>query len=928
MEYKINGAQPFQVLSDSFSISPSNEGYTLQVSADGVNYSDLFSVASNTTKMCTGMSNGSYYRLNGNESEVVVNWRTECKGSGGGGVGPQGPQGPQGPAGAGDSGQVQTMINESISTFSEELQAGQPIVGMANQLYSPDGVTSDGRFNYRTTAGDEDVATGDAELRVLKGNSDYSNVTVTSDVQTALYRSGDEVTGFTCDATSGEIITYDWEEVTAQNIAGKNAQVCRNKLDNSRTGYPGWFYSNGGDMQWQWNGSTLSPQRSTVVDLGNGWWRPATDDGARAYWDGEWLTIYLTGVSQSTYITAFQDSFIPVEADMGVEVHNPNDILTGEYTYTYDGNDWSPSLPLAISNMQVNGSTYTPQSGDELVITKTISVSGLATSPTPSEFVALGLNSFDYECNGILTSVFEEGRRYIYNDEEEGEYDSWIDTAYTTYSVYAVTGLENGYIVHYEGGSFIRNYNFGGVADTAVWEEGDIDTHIDFSNSELVNGDLVVYPTTAMPYIIFSVPTEDADKICVHPRWSGKMDEGFEEYSESVIDISSLVNEYPLISVGNVRNEIRIKDGVYVENIELEEFSSERVAELDANGKHYGIDYQYDEDYIYIVSSDPGQKEIGENEYTYKDNDFSVEYFTEDGEILAEEIYAETYYVTNLVDKLRRLETYFIHLDDPNASGQEGKTYEYDGRLMKWVEGSGNTAEWLKNISGLTNNEGTGLIYSIIPDGQVLFEFKYQYGSNWRQVVYSNNTLYLLETGGTVVCAVTIGNTFQFTPKDTSSYNIKGVFTNGYIGFRKSSSISFQNVWIGNVNGGHYELLDKANKPYVEVASGIPFWNENGQITRIDRGVGTKNIYFNTSGSPYNAKTTFVYSDSSYGPERMFVPTVGGTQGQTLVSNGANAEPVWESRIKVVKITSADYDALVQAGTTDPNTLYAIDDNV
>ena len=333
MIQKIVGEQPFQVLATNFSISPSQSGnYTLQISADGVNFSDLFTVSQGQTKMVTNVANGSYYRCLNNQDELTINWRTQCndgQGGGGGGVGPQGPQGPQGPAGAGDSGQVQTMINDSISTFSQELQAGQPIVGMANQLYSPDGVTSDGRFNYRTTAGSEDVNTGDAELRVMKGNSDYSNVTVTNDIETALYRSGDEVTGFTCDATSGEIITYDWEQVTAQNIAGKNAQVCRNKLDNSRTGYPGWFYTNGGDMQWQWNGSTLSPQRGTVVDLGNGWWRPLTDDGARAYWDGEWLTIYLTGVSQSTYITAFQDSFIPVEADMGVEVHNPNDILTG-----------------------------------------------------------------------------------------------------------------------------------------------------------------------------------------------------------------------------------------------------------------------------------------------------------------------------------------------------------------------------------------------------------------------------------------------------------------------------------------------------------------------------------------------------------------------------------------------------------------------
>ena len=87
MQFKINGQQPFQILSDSFSISPSLEGYMLQISADGENYSDLFQVSPNTTKMCTGMANGSFYRLSGNNSEVIVNWRTTCKGGEGGGGG-------------------------------------------------------------------------------------------------------------------------------------------------------------------------------------------------------------------------------------------------------------------------------------------------------------------------------------------------------------------------------------------------------------------------------------------------------------------------------------------------------------------------------------------------------------------------------------------------------------------------------------------------------------------------------------------------------------------------------------------------------------------------------------------------------------------------------------------------------------------------
>lgn len=81
MQILINGEDVFQILSDSFSVSPSAEGYVLQISADGTNFSDLFTVAANTTRMVTGVANGSYYKLYGNNSEVTVNWQKTCGGS-------------------------------------------------------------------------------------------------------------------------------------------------------------------------------------------------------------------------------------------------------------------------------------------------------------------------------------------------------------------------------------------------------------------------------------------------------------------------------------------------------------------------------------------------------------------------------------------------------------------------------------------------------------------------------------------------------------------------------------------------------------------------------------------------------------------------------------------------------------------------------
>ena len=86
MIYTINGEQPFQVLAESFSVSPSQSGYDLYLSADGYNYSKFATVASNTTRQFTGMNEGNYYKLVGNTGVVKVNWMKDCGGGGGGAV--------------------------------------------------------------------------------------------------------------------------------------------------------------------------------------------------------------------------------------------------------------------------------------------------------------------------------------------------------------------------------------------------------------------------------------------------------------------------------------------------------------------------------------------------------------------------------------------------------------------------------------------------------------------------------------------------------------------------------------------------------------------------------------------------------------------------------------------------------------------------
>ena len=159
MVYKLNGEQPFQVLSSDFSISPSESGYELYFSADGFNYTSFATVGAGVTRQFTGMNAGNYYKLMGNTGEVSVNWERDCcGGQGGGGV--AGVSSLNGQTGAlttktinGNdilgSGDITISGSGSSVSYSQTLTAGTEIGqitidGSATTIYAPEGGGSQG----------------------------------------------------------------------------------------------------------------------------------------------------------------------------------------------------------------------------------------------------------------------------------------------------------------------------------------------------------------------------------------------------------------------------------------------------------------------------------------------------------------------------------------------------------------------------------------------------------------------------------------------------------------------------------------------------------------------------------------------------------------------------------------------------------------
>ena len=926
MVYKITGEQPFQVLSDSFSISPSEQNYVVQVSADGTNYSDLFAVSSGTTKMCTGMSNGSYYRLKNNQSEVSVNWRTTCKGgeSGGGGsyILPPATTNTLGGVKVGSGLTVQAdgtlsanggadpeAIQEAIDANNTLIEEGEIIAGMARQLYSPDGVVSEGVYAYRTTAGDEDVSSGPARLYKIEANStNYPSVRY--DDAVILVRNGDPVEGFDADIEWGG--TEGWEDftTTAASLTNRTQKMKFTRSTNSGRLYYTIAYgetgANSQQFSFNYNQTGLTTySRTTAITATQ---LEFETDGATGIVDynGTDIVVEITGRTQ-------EDAFIRgCSFDGGADgdvymwggVIIPNDIPIGESSYSYDGS-WSPALPQAIVSMTINDAPYSPENGDEINITRNISAQGNAEYAAPEAFVSVGLNSYSKDEDTPICKTEEDGN---------GGY---------VITLRSVPNLEDGYVV----------FSNADAISSAVIADGN---GTESATTEITEGRLYVAHTTSeQPFI--KVATNDPGSICIHPKWSGYNDETFEDYEENEISLANFAS-YPLLKIGETKNVWDVINNKAIVNIGVMPFSNQAVQELVADGKELGVDFEIDESNIYYILDEAVEYEV-ESEYEYKDNDFGVEYLYDSDGLISIPVKVETHYMTNLVDKLRRMKMEFVHLNDLSSEGEEGITYEYNGRLFKWVNGSGVCGEWIGCMADANNNYNNSnndmlsvFAYSYLPTEQTIICTLNYFNDANAYVVYvpSEGVLKVYNDSGLTSLYKTISKGEINVQGNNRSYNKVWIsWIEGEIQFRIESYAAVRNRFNPSVSTPHYEIAEKDYAHKViwpnEQNDGLPIWNKEGIVIGKRAGYSSKTVYFNTTG--YSNNTTFLTNGTNGGPTRMFVPQVGGTAGQVLTSAGSNAEPTWETMIKAVKITSAAYDALVQAGTTDPNTLYLIDDS-
>lgn len=852
--------------------------------------------------------------------------------------------------------QVQSMISSALTEYSEDIEAGEPIVGLAKNLYSPDGVTNQDTFIMRTTAGEDSVSTGVAYLKQVKGRTiatepvyagvygtfvptDRFTVVFTGDTSTEssttyTYSNGEwdgdvsdfVITGLLLD---GDEFTLTIGEQDYYNLMAAQFDEGTVTYDGSLDDEVGDSYTfyYGSDDEWHLNGiggdivnlsdyginatgATPSPQTMNTIGL----WASARTIASVSY-------NRVTRVNPTISINS--ETY---EAEAGE---------TGTTVFSYDGSDWTPGL--TAYGITVTGDIY---DGDGISVLYTGSIYTPMQDTTPTSFTALGLNSFDKD--NPTTKVID---------------------GVTYYIVKAVGGLADGYVIYGGSGATIT----GGVAAT------DNESAITTTTGATT---LVVNPTTGATYIYFTT-TGSIDDVCVHPQWSGYMNEAYEPYSESTVVLPTKdTNGHTLpalISVGNVGNIMDLENGIFTQYVESIPATEELIQQY-RTGKTWGVDYVFDSNHIYQVLDTPVEIEMEETINAYNENDFSVEYYN--GTSVA--VPTVCYYMTNLVDKLRRdvltksnvvectqaeyntmdhdpdtayiitdaetvdMDSIVTHVDSLPSAATLGQVVEWNGNLFEWTDQTGSWGKWIETTS--SSKKYKNLYYDYIPssmDGQLICSIDPYNGRRYLFLDLANNQIKVYNSNNPSTGTLTKTLTKNGNGEDISASSLFHCWcrwVDNYIYFyanyadNRNLSILYEqgDLCSTSITGSHWQRVggeEFAHNTHTSARFGIPFWNEEGAITDV-YWVGNYDtgIYLNADDVYSSSRRTAQFFGS--GKFNFFAPTAGGTAGQVLRAGGSNTAPTWvdfytnyTAGVHFWKGSQDAYDAL---GTYDANTLYII----
>ena len=338
----------------------------------------------------------------------------------------------------------------------------------------------------------------------------------------------------------------------------------------------------------------------------------------------------------------------------------------GTYEITYDGEEWSADpddYGLTITNTPVEGDKITMVWDGENDATVTVTA---ADRPIPPAITAtINRDTFVayVQSSGTITLMFStawsaDPALYgitVTNTPVAGDQISvvYVKEARGTITVSNPTELTaTGWNLYNNAKGYARVLKY---SSTYGYKVGGTYTAIAFGTSPTTQSPTAIVPDSNGLFNISEdgyifVTGGNSTNTYIIPTWSDWLDGydgSFEAYRESKINLANILSDYfpnGLLRVGNVRDEINLKEKTAISRVSRMPYSEENRTAAAASG----LTYEFDENYIYIARSVENQTPITVDD-AYLVDDHGIEIF---GGSVA--VYAEIMYGVNLRDKLRR----------------------------------------------------------------------------------------------------------------------------------------------------------------------------------------------------------------------------------------------------------------------------------
>lgn len=242
--------------------------------------------------------------------------------------------------------------------------------------------------------------------------------------------------------------------------------------------------------------------------------------------------------------------------------------------------------------------TGSPISGDQIRVTYVKEVRGTITQSNPQTFKSSGWNLYNHTNGYARVLKYSE----VYGFGIAGTYTSLAFSPTISGAQTTVTVTDGKFTINEDGYIFVTG---GNNTDTQIW--------------------------------------------MTWSDWISQANGGtWEAYTESTVDFSSIMSSYfpyGLLEVGSYQDEINFSTGVAINKVARMAYSSANLATVRA----MGVDYEYDENYIYYALSAPVSNNISIDN-SFDAYDHGLEWFT--GTTLA--VDTQTIYGRNLKNKLER----------------------------------------------------------------------------------------------------------------------------------------------------------------------------------------------------------------------------------------------------------------------------------